>query len=40
MSLSLVAPAALALALAAALPILAHLIRRSPQTRVAFGRES
>lgn len=37
MSLSLVAPAALALALAAALPILAHLIRRSPQTRVAFG---
>lgn len=37
MSVSLLAPAALALALAAALPVLAHLIRRQPRTRVAFG---
>ncbi len=37
MSLSLLAPAALALCLAAALPIIAHLIRRRPETRVAFG---
>ncbi len=37
MSLALLAPAALALALAALLPLLAHLVRRRPDTRVAFG---